>query len=145
MRRIARVICMIITTACLASCAEDLPNLVEFDGVTASLSLGPEHCSWDDTWMVLIGPDDRIAGLDVSSGDGAIEHVFIRDPRAIPEYTFEKPGDLDRDRPLDAQLLGASDEGFELWFSASDPHYLFVERAELSEAWVRAVEWTYCS
>jgi hypothetical protein len=134
-----------MATVSLVSCAQDLPNRVEFEGVAANLTRGAEHCAWDDTWMILIGPDERIPGLNLTSGDGAIEHVFIREPGAIPEYTFEMPPDLDRDRPQDAQLLGSSEDGFEIWYSPSDPHYLYVQSTDLSESWVRATEWTYCS
>lgn len=94
--------------------------------------------------MLFVGPDERLVTGDNGDGDGPNDELFVRDPSDFPEYRFESPRDLDRERPGDALLLGESPEGDELWVSPSDPDYIYLDSADGQEAWVRAADWVLC-
>ena len=134
----------------LAACTEArLPNLVDFDGMDASLWRGPDHCDWDDTWMVHIRSDDLRGPATFRHGEELEEpfpgdHLFVRDPSAVPEYAYAAVADLTRPLPDDARLIASSPEGYELWFADSDIAFVFVRFGDSTEAWVRAVEWNLC-
>ena len=126
-----------------------LPDRIVFDGMEAGLWRGPDHCDWDDTWMIHIrsddlkGPTTRTRGQELPApfpGD----HLFVRDPSVTPRYVYEAEADLDRPLPNDARLLAASSDGYELWFADSDVHYIFLTSEDRTEAWVRAIEWNLC-
>ncbi len=72
--------------------------------------------------------------------------MFVKDPKAIPEYEYDVPSDPSRSLPADAEKLGTGDhEQYELWYSPTDPHYIYLVDEDSTQAWVRATDWGLCS
>lgn len=115
------------------------PDRISFEGIDAVLGRGSDHCGWDDTWMIFI-ISEELAGPTSNPG----QHMFVRNPGAVPEYLYEVDADLNRSQPSDAALLGTARGGYELWFAVSDPDYVYVVSGDRTEAWARAVEWGLC-
>jgi hypothetical protein len=126
------------------------PDSVDFEGVDAALFRGPDHCDWDGTWMVRIRADDLLGPTTWVNGEERSapfpgDHMFVRDPDAVTQYSYEVESELARSLPSDARLLGSSPVGYELWFADSDSSFVYVVSSERTEAWVRAVEWGLCA
>jgi hypothetical protein len=121
-----------------------LPDRFDFAGVEAEMFRGPQHCGWNGTHFVLI--DEDLPGADVTNVDMPGSHMFVRDPDQVREYSFGVEEDLDRALPEDAEELGDSgDASIGLWYSESDPHYVFLIGDDISEAWARATNWGLCA
>lgn len=119
----------------------ELPDRLDFDGIEASLYRGPEHCGWHPTFMMFVRSDTLNGPFTPTSS----VHVFIRDPSVIPENTYAADIDLHRQPPADAGLVGTPTEGYELWYSHSDPYYIYLRSGNQTEAWVRAVRYALCA
>lgn len=142
MRTLVRLLILVVVAA--AWSGRNLPDQVSL-GPNADLYRGPEHCDWQGTWFITI-ESEEIAGDSVgfpSMGPGW--SMFVRDPESVERFVFDAPRDLDRPLPADARLVGDSDTGFELWFSDSDPDYVFLTDGDRTESWVRADEWFLCA
>lgn len=139
-----RVILALATVVVLTSCS-GIPDRISFNDIDASVIRGPDHCEWDDTWLLRVGEEGGIGEPNDTNPDLPGHHMFVRNPTAVPEYSFRMPEELDRSRPSDAERLATSDDGFELWYSPSDSHYIYLVRDNFREAWVRATNWGLCA
>ena len=135
--------CLLIM-AVVACSGGAIPDEAKFSGVAAELWRGPEHCDWDGTHFVLI--DEDLPGANVTNMDMPGSHMFVQDPGEVSDYSYDVEADIDRPVPGDAEKLGESDDAsLELWYSQSDPHFLYVIGDGFTEAWVRATGWGLCS
>jgi len=123
-----------------------LPDSLTFTGIDAELRKGPGHCDWDDTYQIHVR-SDRLTGTDQRNPGGPNVHMFVKDPEAIPEYEYEVLPDPSRSVPADAEKLGtgSQEDRFELWYSPTDPHYIYLVDEDSTKAWVRATDWGLCS
>jgi hypothetical protein len=143
---LVRLIVVTILLGVVVACSGgSFPDEARFSGVIAELWRGPDHCDWDGTHFVIIHDDD-LPGAEVTNVDVPNAHMFVRDPDEIPEYSYEAQTDSDRPMPDDAEKLGESTDGhIELWYSGSDPDYLYLIKDGSTEAWVRATHWGLCA
>ncbi len=118
-------------------------HIRQFTGVSADLGRGADHCDWDGTHFVVVR--QLLPGADTTNQSGFDWHMFVRDPDEIPDYSYEAEADLDRPLPDDAEKLGEDGDGsIELWYSESDPHFLYLKGEGFTEAWVSATDWYLC-
>lgn len=133
---------LLIGALLFSACGSGLPEETEFVGIDAEMFRGPEHCGWEGTHFVLI--NERLQP-DRENYAEPVPQIFVRNTDQVPEYIFEETGDLSRPMPDDAERIGESEDGsIELWFSDSDPIYLYVVGEGFTEAWLYAAEWMLC-
>ena len=133
--------CLLVVA--VAACSGGIPDEAQFTGVAAELWRGSDHCDWDGTHFVMVR--QSLPGADTTNQDMPDWHMFVRDPDEIPEYSYATEADPDRLLPEDAEKLGEDGDGsIELWYSESDPHFLYVVGEGFTEAWVRATDWGLC-
>jgi hypothetical protein len=129
-----------------------LPLWMEFSDVDATLVRGPEHCGWHETSIIFMAYADLASHIDEDQKDLYDEAqawggklAFVRDPAAIPEYRYAAESDLQASLPISAVKLTAGDDGYELWYAASDPTHIYLVFPVGVEAWALATEWFLCA
>ena len=100
---------------------------MEFADVEATLIRGPEHCGWQDTWSI------HLRYLDL------VDHVEANHEDLYDEAQLWG-GILAAVKLAD----GADGEGYELWYSPSDPTHIYLVNRGAVEAWALATDWFPC-
>ncbi len=107
-------------------------------------SAGPEHCEWQDAHFLSVAwPPNS----DESSTTG--RRQYIRDPEGVlPQTELQERFLADAELPADARTTGYQNDGWELWFAASDDSataYLVTDKGNKVEAWPRDTTGVACA
>lgn len=121
------------------SLADETVGLEEIES-----SSGPDHCEWQDAHFL------SVAWPPNTDGSARTERrQYVRDPEGVlPRAELRERFRADAELPADARATGYENDGWELWFAASDDTataYLVADNGNKVEAWPRDAPGLACA